>query len=289
MKVDPKEVSIGELHSYLLGSVVPRPISFASTIDSRGNVNLSPFSYFNVFSANPPILIFSPASRARNNTQKHSLENVREIPEVTINMVNHTIVEQMSLASTEYDKGVNEFVKAGLTPIDSERVRPPLVKESPISFECKVIEVKALGDQGGAGNLVICEVLLFHINDDLIDSNGKVDPFKLDAVARMGGNYYARVHGESIFEIPKPLTTKGIGVDQLPAGIRNSTVLTGNNLARLANVERIPDKGEVNAFSNSIGLDISDSPLLHTKAKELLEQGKVHKAWLILLQGVEKW
>ncbi len=290
MKVDPKELPINQLHAYLLGSVVPRPIAFASTIDNQGNVNLSPFSYFNVFSANPPVLIFSPASRARDNTQKHSLENVLEVPEVVINMVNYPIVEQMSLASTEYDKGVNEFVKSGLTEVASESVQPPRVKESPVSFECKVLEVKKLGNEGGAGNLVICEVQLIHINDSILDAQGKINPYKLDAVARMGGNYYARVHKDySIFEIPKPLITKGIGVDRLPAEVRNSSILTGNNLGRLGNVEQLPDKEEVLGYADKLIIDTSNNEALHLRAKELLEKGDVYEAWLVLLQGIEKW
>ncbi|MEM8566714.1 MAG: flavin reductase family protein [Bacteroidota bacterium] len=286
MEIDPQQISVGELHSYLLGSVVPRPIAFASTIDSKGNINLSPFSYFNVFSANPPILIFSPANRARNNTPKHSLENVLEVPEVTVNMVNHAMVEQMSLASTEYEKGVNEFVKSGLTEAPSSVVRPPYVKESPISFECRVVEVKKLGDKGGAGNLVFCEVILIHINDDVLDTGGKVDPYKLDAVARMGGNYYARVQKEGIFEIPKPITTKGIGIDQLPDSIRESSVLTGNNLARLANIEKVPGADEASGYSNASELRGFSRRELHYKAQALLSEGSVHEAWLVLLQDI---
>ncbi|MEM9857218.1 MAG: flavin reductase family protein [Bacteroidota bacterium] len=289
MVIDPKEVSVKQLHAYLLGAVVPRPIAFASTIDLSGKVNLSPFSYFNVFSANPPILIFSPASRARNNTQKHSLENVLEVPEVTINMVNYDMVEQMSLASTEYDKGVNEFIKSGLTEAVSTCVKPPYVKEAPIAFECKVVEVNSLGDEGGAGNLVICEVLLIRVNDDILDDSEKIDPFKLDAVARMGGNYYARVQHDAIFEIPKPLATKGIGVDQLPREVRESKILTGNNLGRLANVEKLPSKGGVEGFSKINSLTQLSLEERHKAAQNLLSESKVEEAWLLLLIGVEEW
>ena len=294
MKIDPKELSVAQMHAYLLGAVAPRPIAFASTIDGAGNVNLSPFSYFNVFSANPPILVFSPANRGRDNTTKHSLENVLEVPEVVINIVNHPMVEQMSLASTEYAKGVNEFIKSGLTEAVSEKVRPPRVKESPASFECRVREVKSLGNEGGAGNLVICEVLLVHISDGILDENQRVDPYKLDAVARMGGSYYCHAQGESVFEIPKPLTTKGIGVDQIPEVIRNSTVLTGNNLGRLGNTESLPGREEVAAYGQRQEVKAAlhghtSIEYLHKKAQEVLEKGDINEAWLLLLQNVEAW
>lgn len=290
LTIDPKEVSVGKMHGYMLGAVAPRPIAFASTIDKEGNVNLSPFSFFNCFSANPPIMVFSPARRGRDNTTKHTYENVLEVDEVVINIVNYNMVEQMSLSSTEYEKGVNEFIKAGFTQQASERVRPPRVAESPAVFECKVIEVKPLGDQGGAGNLVICEVLLAHFNEDILDGNGVIDPYKLDAVARMGGNYYCRAQGDSIFEIPKPLTTLGIGVDQIPERIRSSNILTGNNLGRLGNTEVLPSSDEIEAFAakeevakilkGSSGIKED----LHRLAQTHLEKGDVHTAWKILLQ-----
>lgn len=237
--IDPKAVSTAALHGYMLGAVTPRPIAFASTIDSAGNVNLSPFSFFNVFSANPPIMIFSPARRGRDNTTKHTYENVLQVKEVVINIVNHDIVQQMSLSSTEYGKGVNEFEKAGLTPLASQTIKPPRVAESPVQFECRVNEVVSLGTEGGAGNLVICEVLKMHINEAVLDADGKIDPVKLDAVSRMGGNWYGRAK-EGMFEVPKPLSRLGIGFDQLPEAIRTSKFLTGNNLAMLANVEVLP-------------------------------------------------
>ncbi|MCA6073867.1 flavin reductase family protein [Fulvivirga sedimenti] len=287
MIINPKELSIPELHSYLLGAVVPRPIAFASTIDKEGNVNLSPFSFFNCFGSNPPILIFSPARRGRDNTTKHTYENVLDVDEVVINVVNYAIVEQMSLASTEYDKGVNEFVKAGLTPVRSDLVRPPRVGESPVAFECRVNEVRPLGEQGGAGNLVICEVLLMHISEDVLDGNKQIDPLKLDAVARMGGNYYCRASGDSIFEIPKPVRNKGVGIDQLPADIRESTILTGNELARLANVEEIPLKdAAVQAEIGSLFLNVDDNDILermHTLASGYLAKGDLNRAWQCLL------
>ena len=237
--IDPKALSTAALHGYMLGAVTPRPIAFASTIDSAGNVNLSPFSFFNVFSANPPIMIFSPARRGRDNTTKHTYENVLQVKEVVINIVNYDIVQQMSLSSTEYGKGVNEFEKAGLTPLASQTIKPPRVAESPVQFECRVNEVISLGTEGGAGNLVICEVLKMHINEAILDADGKIDPVKLDAVSRMGGNWYGRAK-QGMFEVPKPLSTLGVGFDQLPEAIRTSKLLTGNDLAMLANVEVLP-------------------------------------------------
>lgn len=294
MKIDPKNTPIPQLHGYLLGAVAPRPIAFASTIDKEGNVNLSPFSFFNVFSANPPIMIFSPARRGRDNTTKHTLENVLEHPEVVIHAVSHNIVEQMSLSSTEYSEGVNEFVKAGLTEVPSEQVSPPRVKEAPVSFECKVLEVKPLGEEGGAGNLVVCEILLMHIDENVL-SERKIDPNKIDLVGRMGGNWYSRASGSNIFEVAKPLAKKGIGIDQIPAGIRYSEVLTGNNLGQLGNVEQLPSDDAISHFSTEPevraildGLDAdSDAKQqeLHKLAVKYLAEGQVENAWKILLQS----
>jgi flavin reductase (DIM6/NTAB) family NADH-FMN oxidoreductase RutF len=292
MTIDPKEISIPELHGHLLSAVAPRPIAFASTVDKDGNVNLSPFSFFNVFSANPPIMIFSPARRGRDNTTKHTLENVKEHAEVVVNVVSYDMVQQMSLSSTEYEKGVNEFDKAGFTEVKSERVSPPRVKEAPVSFECKVIEVKSLGDQGGAGQLVICEVLLMHIADRVLDENGKIDPNKIDQVARMGGNWYARASGDAIFEVAKPLTTMGIGVDQLPKNIKDSTVLTGNHLGQLGNVEAMPtqeeassfaDEPEVRAILDSFDDEENVQLELHKLAADLLNEGEIDTAWKVLM------
>ena len=286
--INPQEVSTAKFHGYMLGAVAPRPIAFASTVDAQGNENLSPFSFFNCFSANPPILIFSPARRVRDNTTKHTLENVLVCDEVVINIVNHAIVEQMSLASTEYELGVDEFVKSGLTPIASERVAPPRVKESPVAFECKVIEVKPLGNEGGAGNLIICEVLLMHIDDVVLDNEEKIDPFKLDAVARMGGDWYCRAQGDALFEIPKPLLTKGIGVDAMPTHVKNSRVLSGNNLGRLGNVEALPSATAVNEFSHREDVQTAKrSGTLHVLAQQFLEKGEVENAWKVLLQEVQ--
>jgi flavin reductase (DIM6/NTAB) family NADH-FMN oxidoreductase RutF len=223
-------------------------------------------------------LVFSPSRRGRDNTTKHTYENVLEVPEVVINIVNYNIVQQASLSSTEYDKGVNEFIKSGLTPVASERIKPPRVGESPVSFECKVNEVISLGSNGGAGNLVICEVLLAHIKEEVLDEEGRIDPVKLDAVARMGGNYYCRAQGDAIFTVPKPLTTKGIGVDQIPMAIRNSKVLTGNDLGILGNVERLPAKGSLDEV-----IEYAGTNAVHTQAQKLLNEGKVESAWRLLL------
>lgn len=278
LTIDPKEVPVPKIHGYLLGAVAPRPIAFASTVDKEGNVNLSPFSFFNVFSANPPIMIFSPARKGRDNTTKHTYENVKVIPEVVINIVSYAMIQQASLASTEYDQGVNEFIKSGLTAVPSQRIKPPRVGESPASFECKVNEVIELGENGGAGNLIICEVLLAHIKEEILDNEGKIDPQKLDAVARMGGDYYCRAHGEAIFKVPKPLTTKGIGVDQIPAPIRNSKILTGNDLGILGNVEQLPAKGSLDEV-----IEYASTDEVHAQAQQLLHKGKVESAWRLLL------
>src|SRR5688572_7953282 len=243
--VDPKEISVAKMHAYLLGAVTPRPIAFASTVDKDGNVNLSPFSFFNCFGMNPPLLIFSPARRVRDNTTKHTYENVLEVPEVVVNVVNYAMVQQTSLASTEYPKGVNEFVKSGFTAIPSVKIRPPRVAESPVSMECKVLDVVATSDKGGAGNLVICEVLLMHIREDILDADGRIDPHKIDTVARLGGDWYCRVNGDALFKVPKPLDKLGIGVDQIPERIRLSNVLTGNDLGMLGNVESLPSAADI--------------------------------------------
>ncbi|WP_018479688.1 flavin reductase family protein [Pontibacter roseus] len=291
--INPKESKTAEVHALLLGAIAPRPIAFASTLDEAGNVNLSPFSFFNVFSAKPPIVVFSPARRVRDNTGKHTLENVINTREVVINIANYDIVEQMSLASTEYDLGINEFIKSGLTPEASALVEAPRVKEAPVAFECRVNDVISLGPEGGAGNLVICEVLLIHVDENILDEEGKISPFKLDAVARMGGDYYLRANGEAIFELPKPIRNKGIGVDQLPEHIRNSSVLSGNNLARLGNTEAIPTTEEVEAFKSGSLAAYTLNRYSHDKArlrqelellgKKLLEDNQVQEAWKVLL------
>lgn len=289
---DPMELPLPHRHGYLLSAVAPRPIAFASTIDAAGQVNLSPFSFFNVFSSNPPVMIFSPAKSGVFNSQKHSYSNVKAVPEVVINIVNYPMVEQMSLASTSYDKGVNEFVKAGFTEIASTKVKPPRVKESPVSFECTVDQVIELGEEGGAGNLVICRVVQMHIKEEYLDEEGKLDTKKLDMVGRMGGSWYCKANGEALFEIPKPVRTQGIGVDQLPEHIRNSSVLTGNNLGRLGNLEKLPDAVEIADYrkkdeireilEHSTGKERTDA--LHKLAKSYLDDGDTETALKVLLQ-----
>lgn len=288
LSLDPKELSVGVLHGYLLGAVAPRPICFASTVDAEGNVNLSPYSFFNVFSANPPIMIFSPARRVRDNTTKHTLENILETKEVVINIVSHAMVQQMSLSSTEYAKGVNEFVKAGFSELPSVYVKPPRVKEAPVQFECKVNEIIGLGSEGGAGNLVVCEVVKLHIDERILDGNQKIDPLKIDTVARMGGNWYSRAK-DGMFEVEKPLRTLGIGVDKLPEGVRWSKTLTGNDLGILANVEKLPEGQEISTFVTEASepyqyLIASGSEAeIHLEIQNLLSAKEVHKAWLLLL------
>jgi flavin reductase (DIM6/NTAB) family NADH-FMN oxidoreductase RutF len=293
MRIDPKTISQPDLHSYLLGVIAPRPIAWASTVDHEGNVNLAPYSFFNVFSSNPAVLILSPAL-PRNGQLKHTLTNVQETGELVVNIVNFPVVEQMSLSSTAYPKGVNEFVKAGLTEQESEYIQPPRVRESIASFECKLNRVISLGDEPGAGNLILCEVILGHISDDILDSQGKPDPFKADLVGRMGGDWYARAQGEAIFKLPKPIRNLGIGVDQMPDPVRNSEVLTGNNLGRLGNVEKLPESSAVKAFGETIEVkklkqDFGASPdlfvqHLHQLAQAYLRVDEVEKAWLTLLQ-----
>ena len=292
MKIIPKEIPVPKLHHYLLGAVGPRPIAFASTIDSEGNDNLAPFSFFNVFSANPPILIFSPARSGRTNQTKDTYNNVKEKAEVVINLVNHAIVHQMSLASSPYDPKVNEFVKAGFTAIDSDFVSPKRVKESPVQFECKVNEVVELGANGGAGNLVICEVLCMHIDDAILDENGMIDQFKIDLVSRMGGNWYCRADKNSMFEIQKPITTIGVGIDKIPLEIKDSMILSGNDLGQLGGVESLPDETEVNEYKllelSDLFLSLEDNPNkleqeLHLLAKSKLEKNKTEEAWKTLL------
>lgn len=293
MLFDFSTLSAGERQYYLQNAVAPRPICFASTIDKKGHVNLSPFSFFNVFSANPPIVIFSPARRVRDNSTKHTLENVIEVPEVSINIVTYDMVQQQSLASCEFAKEVNEFEKAGFTPKPSTHIQPPLVKESKIQLECKVIEVKPLGTAGGAGNLVICEVLCMHIDDSLLDANKKMDPRQLPLVARLGGDWYTVVNEQSLFEVPKPNTELGIGIDALPAPIRKSTILSGNDLGQLANVAAIPpvDPAYQDDHLKQIIQYFSLNPdemekELHRHAHTLLAKGQTRAAWQVLLSSI---
>ncbi|MCF6167339.1 flavin reductase family protein [Lutibacter sp.] len=283
LSINPKDIAIEKLHSYLLSAVAPRPIALASTIDSNESPNLSPFSFFNVFSANPPILIFSPARRVRNNTTKHTLENIKKTKEVVINVVNFDIVQQMSLSSTEYPESINEFEKAGFAMVASEKVKPFRVGESPIQFECKVKDIIELGTEGGAGNLIICEVVKLHIKEAFLNDEGNINQQKLDLVARAGGSLYSRAK-EGFFEIPKPLTTLGIGVDSIPIKIRNSKVLTGNDLGMLGNIESIPSKIAVDKFAKEHPQIIGyNSVKKHTFAKAFLEKNDVASAWKVLL------
>ena len=283
VSIDPKDIPTAKLHGYLLGAVAPRPIAFASTVDAAGNPNLSPYSFFNVFSANPPIMIFSPARRVRDNTTKHTLENAIATKEVVINVVNHAIVQQMSLSSTEYGEGVNEFEKAGLTMLPSDKVKPFRVAESPVQFECKVNEIVSLGNEGGAGNLIICEVVKLHINEDVLNDRGTIDHYKIDLVARAGGSFYSRAR-DGFFEIPKPIATLGIGVDQIPENIRRSNILTGNDLGILGNVEQLPTADEIQEFKNTTEISISETiETNHKVAQEFLAKGDVVTAWKILL------
>jgi flavin reductase (DIM6/NTAB) family NADH-FMN oxidoreductase RutF len=291
LTIDPKELPVAKLHGYLLGAVAPRPIAFASTIDEEGNPNLSPFSFFNVFSANPPILIFSPARRGRDNTTKHTYENVKLVKECVINVVNYDMVHQASLASVEYPKGVNEFEKAGFTMLTSEMVKPFRVKESPAQFECIVKDVVELGTGGGAGNLVICEVVKIHLDENILDENGRIDPVKIDLVSRMGGDWYSRAKS-GLFEVAKPNEKLGIGYDQIPSDIRLSKHLTGNHLGQLGNVQALPDETSVNEYKLTELADLfiefeNDAAQLesklHQRAAELLNNGQVQDAWLTLL------
>jgi len=293
MILDLKELKPGERQDYLQHAIAPRPICFASTIDKRGNVNLSPFSFFNLFSYTPPIVVFSPLRRVRDSSTKHTLQNILEVPEVVIHVVDYDMVQQTSLASCEYSRDTNEFIKAGFTAEPATIVSPPMVKESKVKMECNVTEVKALGDSGGAGNLVICEVMKMHIDDSILDENKRIDQQKLHHVARLGGNWYCRVDESNLFIVEKPNRQLGIGVDVLPAAIRESNILTGNNLGQLANVHEYPiiDPSFDDDHLKQITQYYSVSPdemekELHSYAKQLLEQGKVNEAWQVLLSGV---
>jgi flavin reductase (DIM6/NTAB) family NADH-FMN oxidoreductase RutF len=296
LTIDPKEIKTGLLHAHMLSSIAPRPIAFASTVDKDGNPNLSPFSFFNAFGSNPPTLIFSPARRVRDNTIKHTLENVYETMEVVINVVNYAMVQQMSVSSHEFPKGVNEFIKAGFTPIPSERIHPFRVKESPVQFECKVKQVIETGDSGGAGNLIICEIILMHINEEVLDAEGKIDPNLIDLVARCGYHWYCRASGPALFEVTKPNLKLCIGMDHIPDTIRNSDVLTGNELGVLANEEHLPTAEEISSFEEMEEIQELRSELRkipgtsdmvkHLAARELIRAHKVQDAWKVLLMDI---
>jgi flavin reductase (DIM6/NTAB) family NADH-FMN oxidoreductase RutF len=287
ISIDPKSIATAKIQGYLQGSVGPRPIAFASTIDKNGIPNLSPFSFFNVFSANPPILVFSPARRIRDNSIKHTLINCEATGEVVINVVNFDMVQQTSLASTEYADGVDEFLKSGFTAIPSDVVKPFRVKESPVQFECKVSQIIPLGSEGGAGNLILCEVLRIHINEVVLDANGAIDQYKIDLVSRLGGSWYSRSN-QGLFEVPKPLSTLGIGVDAIPKIIKESLIFDGNDLGKLGNVEALPSTEEVSIFVKENltmkgVLSSDDQDRLHLEAKKHLDGNDVLSAWKVLL------
>lgn len=285
--LDPKQLSPVQIQAYLQGAVAPRPIAFASTLDSNGVPNLSPFSFFNIFSANPPVLVFSPARRVRDNSIKHTLINCEATREVVINLVDYAMVQQMSLSSTEYGVGVNEFLKSGLTPLPSHNVKPYRVAESPVQLECKVTDIIALGQEGGAGNMIICEVVKFHINEKVLDAKGLIDPEKIDLVARLGGNWYSRAK-EGLFEVEKPLATLGIGVDAIPKFVKESPIFNGNDLGKLGNVEALPTEEEITifvkqSFEVKSVLSADDELKKHQLAKEYLNKNEVLTAWKVLL------
>jgi flavin reductase (DIM6/NTAB) family NADH-FMN oxidoreductase RutF len=289
------DLSPVEMQNYLQYAIAPRPICLASTMDAAGNINLSPFSFFNMFSTNPPVCVFSPARRVRDNTTKHTLENLKEVPECVINIVNYDIVQQVSLSSVEYAKGINEFTKSGLTMLPSDLVKPPRVAESPVQFECVVNDIISLGETAGAGNLIIAEIKLMHINEAVLDADGKIDQLKMDHVARLGGDWYCRVTPDNLFMVAKPNRNMGIGVDAIPFAIRNSKILTGNNLGQLGNVEALPTDDEIDAYMQrqeikelldaTLGDSQTRETQLHLKAKQLLDEGKVEEAWMVLLIG----
>jgi len=293
LTLNTSDISPVQLQNYLNAAIGPRPICFASTIDAEGNINLSPFSYFNVFSVNPPICVFSPSRRVRDNTTKHSLENLKEIPECVINIVNYDMVQQASLSSVEYAKGINEFIKSGLTMLPSQLVKPPRVAESPVQFECVVNDIISLGNTPGAGNLILAEIKVMHINESVLDNEGKIDQLKMDHVARLGGDWYCRVTPDNLFKVAKPNKNIGIGVDAIPFAIRNSKILTGNNLGQLGNMEALPKDIEIDTYAQSpeikelldatIGDNQTREIQLHLKAKELLDGGRVEDAWKVLL------
>ena len=279
LSLTPSELPIPQLHQYLLGAVGPRPICFASTVDANGNHNLAPFSFFNVFSAKPPIAIFSPNLSGKTGIAKDTHLNIKEVPECVINIVNYSMVHQMSLASSPYPKGTSEFEKAGFTAIASDLVKPMRVKESPVQLECKVFELKEIGNC----NLVMCEIVKIHIDENILGANGLIDQQKIDLVARMGGNWYCRAHGDALFEIEKPITTIGVGVDTIPSGIKNSVVLTGNNLGQLGNIEVLPTKEEILNYNETSPNSFSNEKEKHIYVKALLDAHKVKEAWCVLL------
>ena len=275
--IDIKSTKTAEVYRYLSNAITPRPIAFVSTIDKSGNKNLSPFSFFNVFSVNPPILVFSPVRRVRNNTSKHTLDNIKEVNECVVSLVTEKIAQQVSLSSCDFEDYVNEFEKAGFTELESDLILPSRIKESPVNFECKVNDVLELGKAGGAGNLVICTVLKIHIDEKVIDEKGELDPLKLNLVSRYGKNWYGKTTKESLYEIVKPISKIGMGIDQLPDHIRKSNILSGNELAILASIEKTPLKKDFPLRDNK------NTSEKHILAKDFLKEGKFKEAWQILL------
>ena len=295
MEIIPGEVSTVKLHGFLVSSVAPRPIAFASTVDKDGNPNLAPFSFFNAFGANPAVMVFSPARRVRDNTTKHTLQNIIDTKEVVINVVSYSMLQQTSVASAEYPKEVNEFIKSGFTPIPSLKVKPFRVKESPVQMECKVLQVIEMGKEGGAANLIVCELLAMHVNDNILDEQGKIDPNKIDLIGRMGGNYYSRASGSALFELEQPNTKLGVGVDRIPASVRLSKILTGNNLGQLGSILQLPSEDEVEKMNTSEEIaelyerfkndNESLEDHFHILAKKLLDDGRIADAWKVLFIG----
>lgn len=288
MVFSPHDISTKDFHAYLLGAVAPRPICFASTVDGDGNANLSPFSFFNVFGSNPPTAVFSPARRVRDNTTKHTLSNAEATREVVIAVVSYAMVQQVSLASCEYPEGVDEFEKSGFTKGKADKVRPYLVQESPVNLECIVKDIYKTGGEGGAGNLIICEIVRVHIKDEILGEDKMIDPHKIDLVARMGKDFYCRASGDAVFEVPKPNLNLGIGFDQLPESIRNSEVLTGNDLGMLANVSALPEPEDIqdSRLEGLLNTGNPDLRQLHRYAQEQLSQGNVERAWQVLLRAI---
>lgn len=293
LTLETKHLHPVEIQNYLQYAIAPRPICFASTVDAQGNVNLSPFSFFNMFSSNPPVCVFSPSRRVRDNTTKHTLENILAVPECVINIVDYSMVQQTSLASTEYPRGTNEFVKAGFTQLRSILVRPPRVAESPVQLECTIRDVISLGTTPGAGNLILADIRLIHIRENILDESGRIDQAKIDLVARLGGDWYCRVTKDNLFKVAKPVTHLGIGFDSLPSSVRKSTILTANNLGQLANVEALPSDTEIedirkypeikDLLDATLGDPTTRDILMHQKAKEYLDKGMVMDAWKVLL------
>ena len=292
LSIDLSKIGVPKAHHYLLSAVGPRPICFASTIDEKGRSNLAPFSFFNVFSSNPPIAVFSPSRSGRTGQNKDTFNNVQKVKQVVINLVNYKMVEQMSLASSPYPPETDEFVKSGLTPLKSELIKPFRVKEAPIQMECEVIEIKELGQSGGAGNLVICKILKMHISKELLNNEKMIDQEKIDLVSRMGGDWYCRTDSNSMFEIKKPISTKGIGFDEMPNEVLNSTILSGNDLGKLGGIEALPDETDVNEFRlielSELFLEFEDNAkaleiALHKKAKYFLSKNQLKAAWKTLL------